>query len=430
MATLAPPPTGSKKKTAPPAKRGTANPNWMRRLTRSGYFLGAVLFHLILFLLLATWVVFRPPPAPSEDFVKTYVPPAAPPPPPPAQPQETMPVPAQTLANPQSVIVNPAGAQAFNVPLPDLTPTPALTQTATKAMTTAIKAPNNLAARLPAIKAMETQHWGRSMDNIREAAGDPHNVVATFPIFVAQYADGDWDCNLHLEGGQIVAGSMPDLVDKINEWTHGNMKGHVEPTPLDIGGPELAAKGPPFIFFTGHKDFKLTDQEVENLRNYLQDGGCIWGDSALPGEGSRFDIAFRREMKRVIPDIDKNFEPVPITSEIFTKSWFPLDRVPQGMNYYAEPLEHLDIDGKLAILYTPNDYSDMYFMRILAGDTKIQTTYAIPGAPLYTNLLFYRNADVFFRNFTLEGGLGSYRLGLNILGHLLVRFDKELLLAP
>ena len=33
-------------------------------------------------------------------------------------------------------------------------------------------------------------------------------------------------------------------------------------------------------------------------------GGAIWGDNALPGWGSRFDVAFRREMKRVVPDIE------------------------------------------------------------------------------------------------------------------------------
>ena len=99
------------------------------------------------------------------------------------------------------------------------------------------------------------------------------------------------------------------------------------------------------------------------IRDSLQIGGCIWGDNALAGRGSRFDVAFRREMKRVVPDLDKNFEPVDLTYDIFTKSWYSISKVPQGMNYYAEPLEHLDIDGKLAILYTPNDYSDKMCIR-------------------------------------------------------------------
>ncbi|MEI9999198.1 MAG: hypothetical protein WDO13_08490 [Verrucomicrobiota bacterium] len=68
---------------APPA-HGTGR--WHTRLVRSGYFFGAVLFHLIVLLMLATLVVFRPPPAPLDDtnFHGVKVPP--PPPPAPAAP--------------------------------------------------------------------------------------------------------------------------------------------------------------------------------------------------------------------------------------------------------------------------------------------------------------------------------------------------------
>jgi hypothetical protein len=65
------------------------NPNpgkkaWHEKFTRSGYFFGAVLLHLIVFLLVATLVIWKaPPPPPTYEFdvvnVKT-------PPPPPAQP--------------------------------------------------------------------------------------------------------------------------------------------------------------------------------------------------------------------------------------------------------------------------------------------------------------------------------------------------------
>src|SRR5208282_4050823 len=130
----------------------------------------------------------------------------------------------------------------------------------------------------------------------------------------------------------------------------------------NIDSPALLTDPPPFIYFTGHKDFQLTDSEIENLRKYLQVGGAIWGDSALAGDGSRFDVAFHREMKRVLPDADKNFEPLPMTHDIFTKSWFPISKVPTGMNYRADPVQIINLDGKLAVIYTPNDYSDMMTM--------------------------------------------------------------------
>src|ERR1035441_1942623 len=57
---------------------------WQERLVRSGYFLGAVLFHLILFLMVATWVIWKaPPPPPTDVFhgVAVKVPPPPPQPP-------------------------------------------------------------------------------------------------------------------------------------------------------------------------------------------------------------------------------------------------------------------------------------------------------------------------------------------------------------
>jgi hypothetical protein len=261
------------------------------------------------------------------------------------------------------------------------------------------------------------------------ATGDP---TATFPVYVASYADGDWACNTRLDSnGNIVGGSLPDLAAKITEWSHGHINAQVVPKPLDIGSSELLNRMPPFIFFTGHKDFVLTEQEVTNLRDYLQNGGAIWGDNALPGHGSRFDVAFRREMKRVVPDLDKNFEPMKLDADLFTKSKFAISQVPAGMNYYSEPIEHLDIDGKLAILYTPNDYSDLFFMRILPGDTQIAPTYTNRKytSPLTTSGTFLYNNNTFFRNFTLPGALAVHRLGMNIVVHLLTRFDDELLLS-
>jgi hypothetical protein len=403
---------------------------WYEKLSRTSYFFGAVLFHLLLFALVATLVIFPPFHPPSEDFRPTYLPPNAPPPPPPP-PAEPMQVPTATAAPTSPAITSPSPTASFNVPVPDITPSVTPVETTQKMTKTVEAKPNTITeARLSKIMATE-QKWGRDRSNILESNSDPHNVKASFPVYLASYADGDWDCNTILRDGKIVGGSLPNLVEKINQWSHGNISGTVVPDPLDIGGPDLLAKAPPFIFFTGHKDFKLTEQEVTNLREYLQVGGAIWGDTALPGFGSRFDVAFHREMKRVVPDVDKNFEACGPTYDIFTKSWFPISKLPTGMNFYSEPVQHLDIDGKLAILYTPNDYSDMFTMRILAGDTEIGPTWAPDNGPyLRTNGTFLGNRHAFFRNYELPQALACHQFGMNVIGFLLVRFDKDLMLAP
>jgi hypothetical protein len=100
------------------------------------------------------------------------------------------------------------------------------------------------------------------------------------------------------------------------------------------------------------------------------------------------------------------------------------------MNYRAEPIEHVDLDGQIAILYTPDDYSDLCTMRILPGDAQMQGVWPSTDSPLVTPGLFLSNRAIFFRNYTLPSSLAVQHLGLNIVTFLLTRFDDELQMVP
>lgn len=70
----------------------------------------------------------------------------------------------------------------------------------------------------------------------------------------------------------------------------------------------------PFLYMTGHDDFKLTDKEVENLRRYLLNGGFLFADACC---GRReFDRAFRREIARVLPQW--KLEKLPAAHPVYT----------------------------------------------------------------------------------------------------------------
>jgi len=406
--------------------RGTEK-RWTDRLSRSVFFFGALLFHLMLFIMVATWIVFQAPPREPEELV-IFMPKKT-------EPPVTPPVPSPGAAGFSSWTAN-AGTSV----MPVIPPTPhkidisihepKLGGVDAGAGTpkswiepSAPPEPNDLLERLPGIRDTVENKWHHDPKE-----GTPKSE---FVICVAAYANGDWDCNTRLDkDGNIVAGSIPNLIAKIKEWSHGEMKGEVVPKPLNIGGPELNDKMPPFVFFTGHKDFVLTQAEIENLQAYLVKGGAIWGDNALAGSGSRFDVAFRREMKRVVPDKDKNFVPFELSDEMFSQDGHVIKQVPRGMNYYAEMPQHLDIGGKLAILYTPNDYSDLMFMRILPGDKEVYVPNDPPPNTLFTNRGFWEHQDIFYRNFNLDSSLAVNRLGMNVVSYLLTRFDDVLQLNP
>jgi hypothetical protein len=56
----------------------------------------------------------------------------------------------------------------------------------------------------------------------------------------------------------------------------------------------------PLLYMTGHEDFRLTPEEVAALRKYLLSGGTLFAEACCGRKA--FDVAFRRELGRALPD--------------------------------------------------------------------------------------------------------------------------------
>lgn len=257
--------------------------------------------------------------------------------------------------------------------------------------------------------------------------GEKARTRAKFTIFQAKYLEGDWNCN---------PSALNNLMLQIRAWSKDRIDAQVVPEVLDIGTDKLFTLKPPFVYLTGHKNFRLADNEVKNLRDYLVLGGAVWADSALAGRRSRFDIAFRREMKRVLPDRD--FEIVPENHEMFD-TFFDNIGLPSGMNYYHEPIEMINIGGKLAVLYTLNGYGHFWEARLnrdgniqwglvnLAPRGKKSQWSSVYGPHLYTPR---SESGIIYRNITDETTRNTYKFGINVVVHLLTRYQRDLMLLP
>ena len=165
---------------------------------------------------------------------------------------------------------------------------------------------------------------------------------------------------------------------------------------------------------------------MENLQKYIRLGGAVWGDSSVPGRNSRFDIAFRREMKRVIPDVDKDWEALPTNHPIYTsEAYYPeIKEVQTGLNYYREPVYALKIYGEVAILYTPNDYGDMWQIG-LKDDGQIDTRRDVNWQFVAINPVIWDNRAAYVRNISPESLSNTYKFGTNIVIHLLTRWENK-----
>lgn len=261
----------------------------------------------------------------------------------------------------------------------------------------------------------------------------------TFKAFLAKYSGGNWNSTVTMDAGKIVTGSLPNLLWFMSLASRDKIKtDYLNVEALELSSDKIFTEKPPFIFFTGSRDFRLTDKEVENLQKYVRMGGAIWGDSSVPGRGSAFDIAFRREMRRVMPDKDKDFEPLDTRDPMFTRApYFPeIRQQPPGINYYNEPVYVMRYFGEISIIYTANDYGDMwqFGVKLEGKDWVINYDRIASGARAALNEELYRNSGIYIHNTNpnppITSILDTYKFGTNMVIHLITRWEDKLRSAP
>ena len=260
-----------------------------------------------------------------------------------------------------------------------------------------------------------------------------------FTAFIAKYNGGNWDSVFRVRDN-IPQGALPNLLEFMSKESRDKIKTNynkIEPIPLD--SDRIFAAKPPFIFFTGSKDFQLTEKEVANLQKYVRLGGAIWGDSSVPGRGSPFDIAFRREMKRVMPDKDKDFEALSPDDPMFRRApYFPeVKQQPPGLNYYEEPVYVMRYFGEIAIIYTANNYGDMWEFGIKQKgprEWELNNDRNEKGERVALNWDLYLSNGLYIHNVDprppIRGLLDTYKFGTNMVLHLLTRWEDKLRSAP
>jgi hypothetical protein len=411
---------------------------FIERLSRSRFFTISVALHFI-FVLGFGGIVLVKQAAPRADFDDTSGGLVAPAPPAPAEAIQPMDAPtvATTAApstatplNTLSVIMTATNtSSAFTLPATPLTaPTTGtvLNHESATAMSTTPSFSGIPSAKATAMKKF-TGGWAAPGDS---GSGVGHDRAFKFTAYLAKYEGGDWDSTIQMNDGKIAKGSLPNLLYLMRKWSQNKIDAQPDAIPLDLSSDKIFTIHPPFIFFTGHRDFKLTDKEVENLTKYLQLGGAIWGDSSLPGSRSRFDVAFRREMKRVLPDQNIVWETLPPTHPIFTETYYPeIKTVPGGVNYYQEPVYALKLYGEISVLYTANDYGDMWQMGLTAKG-QIDYSRDAGGGFIVLNDTFLQYGDIYFRNMDVKSLNDSYKFGTNIILHLLTRWEEKLRNVP
>ena len=207
--------------------------------------------------------------------------------------------------------------------------------------------------------------------------------------------------------------AMPNLMSEIDK--RSNVKANPNPIVASVRDYGALSKCP-YVYMAGRGDFRFSDEEAANLRKYLMEGGTIFADNCLPGKRSGFDIAFRREMKRVLPD--REFEVLPMSHPVYN-IFYQFYEVPKGLNYRDDPIEAIMIDDKPAVIYTLNGYSFFWEARL---DVTGKVDHGWREDYTYAHGSHWDGLE--YENITQESVEAGYQLGINILVYLLSGIGK------
>jgi hypothetical protein len=162
-------------------------------------------------------------------------------------------------------------------------------------------------------------------------------------LVIAQVVhDGDWDTQ---------PSSLASLLKHLAENTTVEVQFKKE----DVDLRSVDAFAHPILYMTGHNEFRLTDEEVTNLRRYLAAGGVLLANACCGRKG--FDAAFRREIKRVLPE--KSLQRIAADHPVYG-SVFPIRQVeytPLVLHEHpglkAPALEGISLENQLRVVYSP-----------------------------------------------------------------------------
>jgi len=114
---------------------------------------------------------------------------------------------------------------------------------------------------------------------------------------------------------------------------------------VEVGSKEIYQY--PYVYMTGHGNVVFSDDEAQNLRNYLISGGFLHID-----DNYGLDQFIRLEMKKVFPESD--FVEIPFDHPIYHKKFKFEDGLPKIHEHEGKPAQGFGIiyEGRIVCYYS------------------------------------------------------------------------------
>ena len=136
--------------------------------------------------------------------------------------------------------------------------------------------------------------------------------------------------------------AVPGILSELARRTP--MKAAVDFKSVGLDDPQMLRN--PVLIMTGNRVFRLSKEEIANLRNYLRHGGFLYADDC-----GGADWSFRRMIKEILPDAE--MKPLASDHPVF-KEFYTIQDIPKVVDLYGGPAEAFGVvqDGRLAVVYT------------------------------------------------------------------------------
>ncbi len=169
------------------------------------------------------------------------------------------------------------------------------------------------------------------------------SVLVSF--FLIQFLFAQKVAKLHYNGGgdwYSNPTSIPNLIDFTNKNCNTSIKKDID----IVKTSDESLFNYPIIFMTGHGNVFFTDEDVENLKNYLTSGGFLH-----ISDNYGMDKYIRRELKKVFPK--ETLTAIPSNHPIYKQSFSFPNGLPKIHEHDKKTPEGLGIfyENRLVIFY-------------------------------------------------------------------------------
>lgn len=148
------------------------------------------------------------------------------------------------------------------------------------------------------------------------------------------HGGGDWYANKT---------ALPNLIAFCNQ----NLSTEInrEEDIVEAGSADIFSY--PFVYMTGHGNVVFTDNEAENLRNYLMSGGFLHID-----DNYGLDPFIRVEIKKIFPNLD--FVEIPFDHPIYHQKYDFAKGLPKIHEHDGKPAQGFGIiyQGRMVCFYS------------------------------------------------------------------------------